>query len=291
MKGIAVLIGLNRVDPNFYSGWDGALPVCEKDATDLADFLKKKKFVTKNLLTQTATRKNVLAEIDAAAKALKAGDSFVLYYSGHGGQIPDLNSKKIVDGGDEADGLDETWCLYDGELIDDILFQRWFKFKAGVKILVLSDSCHSGSVIKVMAKPDAKPQIVKDARVIKLLPKAIAIKVFAEHEKEYKAFNKKECPLRVSKTKPLSKNDIKASVLLISGCQDNQLSEAQSFAYPTNSLFTGMMLEVVARKKSPTNYESLQQTIAKNLPEHQQPNLMQLGKLNTSFETQKPFKL
>ena len=33
-------------------------------------------------------------------------------YSGHGGQTPDLN-------GDEPDRKDETWCLHDGQLIDD----------------------------------------------------------------------------------------------------------------------------------------------------------------------------
>ena len=33
-------------------------------------------------------------------------------YSGHGGQIEDVS-------GEEEDKKDETWCLYDGELIDD----------------------------------------------------------------------------------------------------------------------------------------------------------------------------
>ena len=43
----------------------------------------------------------------------------------------------------EPDGFDETGCLYDGELIDDELYAALANFAAGVRIFVLSDSCHS----------------------------------------------------------------------------------------------------------------------------------------------------
>jgi hypothetical protein len=42
--------------------------------------------------------------------------------------------------------MDETWVCYDRQLIDDQLYELWGKFKASVRILVLSDSCHSGTV-------------------------------------------------------------------------------------------------------------------------------------------------
>ena len=58
------------------------------------------------LLDEKATAASVLEGIRNAARELKAGDLFLIQYSGHGGQVPDRN-------GDEADGLDETWCLYD----------------------------------------------------------------------------------------------------------------------------------------------------------------------------------
>ena len=69
----------------------------------------------KVLLTKAATRARVLAGIRAAARRLKKGDLFLLTYSGHGGQMPDVT-------GEEADSRDETWCLFDGELIDDELY-------------------------------------------------------------------------------------------------------------------------------------------------------------------------
>src|SRR5262245_4834993 len=128
-KGIALTIGLNAVDPKHYQGWSGKLNACEADAQDMADIAKDKGFKVKTLLTKTATRTRVINEISAAAKTLKSGDIFLLSYSGHGGQLPDKNN-------DENDGQDETWCLYNGELVDDELYALWGKFAEGVRILV-----------------------------------------------------------------------------------------------------------------------------------------------------------
>jgi hypothetical protein len=55
--------------------------------------------------------------------------------------VPDENN-------DEGDGADETWCLQDRQFLDDELFQHFRLFKPGVRIIVISDSCHSGTVTK-----------------------------------------------------------------------------------------------------------------------------------------------
>ena len=44
--------------------------------------------------------------------------------------------------------MEETWVLYDRQLVDDELYKIWSKFKPGVRILVLSDSCHNGTVTR-----------------------------------------------------------------------------------------------------------------------------------------------
>ena len=49
---------------------------------------------------------------------------------------------------DEPDQEDETWCLYDGQVVDDELSELYSQFKQGVTHPGLSDSCHSGSVVK-----------------------------------------------------------------------------------------------------------------------------------------------
>jgi hypothetical protein len=39
-KGISLHIGLNRVDPAHYAGWDGRLNACESDAEDTAQLAR-----------------------------------------------------------------------------------------------------------------------------------------------------------------------------------------------------------------------------------------------------------
>ena len=130
-QGYALCIGLNKVSTAHYDGWDGALAVCEKDAKDMKKIAEKMGFKTDILLTKNATAQNILDKIDYAAQTLKSGDIFFLYYSGHGGnEIPDINKDEIEELADEVDGYDETWCAYDQQIIDDILYQRWFKFKS-----------------------------------------------------------------------------------------------------------------------------------------------------------------
>src|SRR6185436_6155677 len=113
-KGVSVHIGINEVDPAHYGGWTGALNACEADAEDLQTVATSQGFATTMLCTSEATRAAVIAAIKSAAGATVAGDLFFLSYAGHGGQVPDLN-------GDEQDLQDETWCLFDGQLINDEL--------------------------------------------------------------------------------------------------------------------------------------------------------------------------
>jgi len=153
-KGRALAVGVNRLKPS--RRYDGLpeLGPCENDAEDMADIAKSKGFSAKTLLTNKATHSVVIAEITAAAEALEPGDIFMLSFSGHGQQAYDESGDEAQsDGQGESDGLvevdqrDETWCLYDKELIDDELYRLWLKFKPGVRIIVFSDSCHSGTIL------------------------------------------------------------------------------------------------------------------------------------------------
>ena len=140
-RGLALTIGLNNVDPIHYARWDGGLQACEHDAEDMAEIAKSRGFDVNKLFTKEATVKHVKKYLVHAAEQLAPGDLFLLTFSGHGGQIPDKNN-------DEEDFLDETWCLYDRQFLDDELYYYLSKFREGVRILVLVDSCHSGTVIK-----------------------------------------------------------------------------------------------------------------------------------------------
>ena len=127
------------------------------------------------LLGKRATRQAVLDHVLAAAEALRAGDSLWISFAGHGGQVPDLN-------GDEPDKLDETWCLFDGQLIDDELTLAWSRFRAGVRVLVVTDCCHGGVVTR--AAPPAATRRPEPLRM-RFMPLAVARRTYEQHRAFY----------------------------------------------------------------------------------------------------------
>jgi hypothetical protein len=79
-------------------------------------------------------------------------NDLIVYYAGHGNSIPDksfkyINGKCVPTEKDENDGRDETWVFKDGDLVDDEMKEIWDNNKCG-NILVLSDSCHSGTIVE-----------------------------------------------------------------------------------------------------------------------------------------------
>ena len=285
-KALSLHIGLNAVSAAAYEGWDGPLAACEFDANDMAAVAKSRGMKPTVLLTKKGTRANVLAGMRSAAKALAAGDLFFLTYSGHGGQVPDVS-------GDEADKQDETWCLYDGQLIDDELYFELSKFKAGVRILVLSDSCHSGTVTRAPPAPPPPGQRVK------LMPAAVAMRVYREHQAFYdklqldvaKAAGEKVVDPDTALANVAASGRLSAivkkfnpAVVLVSGCQDNQTSMDGEH----NGAFTEQLLKAWANGAFKGNYGSFHARIKAAMPATQTPNLFTLGKAG-SFLAQAPF--
>ncbi len=234
-----------------------------------------RKFKKVPLLTKDATRKRIIAEIKKAATELKSGDIFLLTYSGHGGQIPDLNN-------DEPDGMDETWCLYDGQLVDDELNALLASFAPGVRVLVFSDSCHSGTVVREAYYHGTAPARSGDGDAsgvrYRYMPKPIALRTYRQNRKFYDHILK-SAKLREDKTR------VKASVLLISGCQDNQYSADGA----ANGLFTGHLLQVWKSGAFKGDYRAFHKAIVKRMPPDQTPNYFREGTADPKFEAQPPF--
>jgi hypothetical protein len=279
-RGIAVTIGLNAVDPNGYEGWGGALTACEADARNMCDIARSRGFVTTTLLTRAATRGAVLSAIAGAAKTLKGGDIFLITYSGHGGQIPDKN-------GDEPDMEDETWCLYDGEVIDDQLAVAWTMFAPGVRVLVTSDSCHSGSVTRLAYGLSASgaPHDPRGsagaahgaAPRYRAMPPDVAVRTYYAHRKMYDQVQEQ--------TAKDLKKPIRATVMLLAGCHDNQLSSDGAF----NGLFTARLLQVWNGGRFAGSYREFVRAIVKKMPPTQVPEYSVIGASNPAFEAQTPF--
>lgn len=102
------------------------------------------------LSDQQATVNGLTQALAQLITTTNPGDSILLYFSGHGTQIQD-------DNGDEADGLDEVWLLYDTRLgQDQKLHNSWrddaldhaLSVLPGRKIMVIVDSCSSGDSSK-----------------------------------------------------------------------------------------------------------------------------------------------
>ena len=267
--GPSLHIGLNTVDPKHYSGWSGKLAACEFDAKDMQALAKKQGFATRTLrLTKSATRARILEDLKTAAQRLRRGDIFFLSYSGHGGQVPNTGNDF------EPDGFDETWCLYDGELIDDELYAALNKFQAGVRIFVLSDSCHSGTVLReahfhALGLRPVQPRA---------MPRDVALRVYMDHEDFYDKLQQRGADPRTT---------MRATGLLISGCQDNQTSSDGD----RNGLFTETLLAVWKSGKFAGDYRGFHKSILKFMPPTQTPNYFTIGPANHAFEKQKPFSV
>ncbi|RFC40931.1 MAG: Caspase domain-containing protein [Candidatus Nitrotoga sp. CP45] len=292
-KAMSLHIGLNAVNPSEYGGWSGELSACEFDAKDMAAIAKSRGMKSTVLLTKKGTRANMLAALRSAAKQLEAGDLFFLTYSGHGGQVPDVT-------GEEDDKKDETWCLYDGQLIDDELYFELSQFAAGVRVLVLSDSCHSGTVTR--AAPPQPGMIWPTIGRSKMMPLAVGMRTYREHQAFYdklqqdvaKAAGKASLPdpdsvlaqLVVSPRLTAIAKKFKPAVILISGCQDNQTSMDGEH----NGAFTEQLLKVWNNGSYSGNYAKFHAAIKTLLPADQTPNLFTLGAA-ARFLTQQPFSI
>ncbi len=282
--GISLHVGLNAVDPEHYQGWDGQLGGCENDANDMVALASSRGFETTAILTADGTAEAVSGAISAAAARLTAGDIFFLTYSGHGGQVPDAGS-------DEDDHLDETWVLFDRQMIDDELWALYATFQPGVRIVVLSDSCHSGTVTRevryqetylphtasVGAAGEAKPDQIKT----KNLPYDIERKTYMANRALYNGIQSSLPPGGAKKS------EIGADILLISGCADNQLSGDT----PANGIFTGNLLRVWENGTFEGSYRELHAQLSNLMPASQSPNYYRVGRVDADFDVQAPFSI
>jgi len=293
-KGVSLHMGLNAVSAAHYGGWSGDLAACEFDANDMAAIAKARGMKSTVMLTKKATRANFLAGIRAASKSLKSGDFFFLTYSGHGGQVPDTN-------GDEPDKQDETWCLYDGQLIDDELYFELSKFAAGVRILVLSDSCHSGSVIRDVPPTVAIVPTATPPQRPKSMPRSVCLRTYRDNQAFYDKLQadvaKAAGQVSIDPDAALAHvaasgrlttivKKFAGSAILISGCQDNQTSMDGEH----NGAFTEQLLNVWNNGGFKGSYATFHAAIRSRMPPTQSPNLFTLGTAGT-FLTQAPFSV
>lgn len=264
-KGYALLVGMERVDAKYYAGWEGVLEQPENDAKAMEQIARQLGFETQLLLNSKATREAVISSISEIAAQMEPEDLFFLYYSGHGGQVPDLD-------GDEEDEFDETWCLYNGQLIDDELHVLWGDFKENSRVIVISDSCHSGTITKALP--------MDNCLISKSLPEQYVMKTFNENKSFYQKI--------AEEVQRKGYKEIKASVHLMASSQDSQSSYA--FADAKLSLFTTAFCKLWNAGNRKVVYEDMlnviKESIKADVGRMQTPNFYVIGKENDEFNKQ-----
>ena len=119
------------------------------------------------LTNEEATKANLLSALDSLALETQAGDSILIYYSGHGFMMVDEN-------GDEAfreagDRYDEVVVPYDAvpwpreratdpnpTMLSDDEVAHALSGMAGKRIVIVFDSCHSGSATRGVGDSDGR---------------------------------------------------------------------------------------------------------------------------------------
>ncbi|MBK1684782.1 caspase family protein [Rhodoferax fermentans] len=260
----ALCIGINN-----YPGTHMDLQGCVNDANDWADTLGARGFGVSKLLDDQATKAAMVAALSSLISKASKNDSLVITFSGHGSYQPDTD-------GDEADGLDEALCPYDlqtnGEaLTDDEIKTLFAARKPGVRLVLIADSCHSGTVTRAAkAEPgaDTRPRFMPMGNWLpaKDLPKNRAGKLAATVLAPAGA-----SPLLGAYSRLLGD-------LLLSGCKEgpNNFSYDARINGRYNGAFTYYALKALKTLKPEASYADWHKAILKYLPSASYPQSPQI---------------
>ncbi|MGE4560554.1 MAG: caspase domain-containing protein [Desulfobulbus sp.] len=250
MSKKALCIGIND-----YPGTANDLSGCINDANDWAQVLAQNGFAVEQLLDAAATKAAMMAAIGSMIEGASKGDSLIFTYSGHGTWVPDRS-------GDEADGRDEALCPHDlatkGALLDDEIHALFSGRAPGVRIVLISDSCHSGSVTRG-SEEDIDPGVPR----IRFMPP--------------EAWMPKEelPPPTLRMAVPRSGFTRAGGDLLLAGCQDTEYSYDTRFNGRPNGAFTFYALKAL-REAKPTSYQKWFDAIRAYLPSTRLPQTPQI---------------
>jgi len=246
----ALCIGIND-----YPGTDSDLSGCVNDAADWRTLLAERGFRVATLLDSAADKASMVRAIGELIASAKRDDSLVITYSGHGTWLPDAS-------GDEADGRDEALCPHDigaGQaLVDDELHELFRLRPAGVRIVLISDSCHSGSVTR--GNEEDLDLSLPRAR---FLPPSVWLK---------------NLPPTLQARPPALRNGLARAGgdLLLAGCSDSEYSWDTRFGGRANGAFTYYALKTLHSLPSDASYQQWHAAIRGYLPSTRLPQNPQI---------------
>lgn len=252
---LGLFVGIND-----YPGTDSDLGGCIDDANDWAAFFST--YLTEQptmLLNEGATKDRILSHLQAKVTHLRPGELFVFTYSGHGTWMPDMD-------GDEPDGRDEALCPFDMSetnlVLDDEIAEIFARRHPDSKILMITDSCHSGTVFRMAGVAEVKKKI-------RFLPPANFVKDPLKLQR-----------IAMTSTLPrvAASNKATPGVIHFAGCSDAQYCYDTQFNGKPNGAFTRTMLDTL-KEGNCASYGDLIKAVREKLPSFDYP---QTPRLNVS---------
>ena len=228
---------------------------CENDALKMLEISRSRGFIhlgddpEKPIIGSDATYKNVLGKIHIAANELKAGDIFLFTFAGHGTRQGDEDKT-------EKDRQDETLVLHDRLLIDNVLRRLlWPTFKPGVRVIMVSDSCHSGGA--AMSVVDSEIESNEDDRSN---GNGFRVRGISQGQAKAHMDSLKEFYDQLKRDLPVEPPPVAAEVLLLAACKEEQ----KTLDGKDNGVFTKALLDVWNTNGSKT-YAQLMKGISQKL--------------------------
>jgi hypothetical protein len=173
-SGVSLHVGVDRVDAHHY-GPLRALRGAERDARSMAQLAEAQAFDRRVVLVgEEATIEAVRRELARAAGRLRPGDTFLFTFAGYGGAVPELTCGTNAVGG----GSVRSMCLYDQQLLVPLLEADLARFRSGVRIVLVNDSCRC-------TLDDGEAVHGADVRA---LPPATAAAIYRRHLLAYDAW-------------------------------------------------------------------------------------------------------
>ncbi|KAF9311600.1 Ca(2+)-dependent cysteine protease [Podila horticola] len=258
----ALLIGIN------YTGHANPLRGCVADTAIMKTFLLDVGFQEENIRVLTddqvgtewmPTRDNILQNLTWLIHDAKEGDSYFLHYSGHGGQVIDLD-------GDEMEGLDN--CIYPldhaekGPIIDDLLHSMLVQvLPPGVRLTVVFDCCNSGSALD-LPYIYASTGYIRGSSALGNLGHELVEGNFGPDE--LKELQLKWQKLQLEEKEFARQVGLKAAdadVIMFSGCKDNQDSADVRFTQGGRSSSFGAMTYAFTKSIQENPMQSYQEML------------------------------
>ena len=261
----AYCVGVN----NYPYGDQNDLRGCINDANAWAAMLKDHfDFTDVKVATDAdATQAQTIAGIKGLLAKAKSGDVLVFTNSSHGTYLADTD-------GDEP-GYDEAICPYDmdtnGMLVDDSLREIFTGIPKGVRFTVISDSCHSGSVTRVILDGERRNRM--------LSPKIWGGRELTP-EQMSAARSKKDA------TEKYPESGMKE--ILLSGCKSNQTS-ADAYIKDINQFYGAMSyyaMQTIKDANYKLTYAQLHERMLPTLENEQYDQVPQLEGKDTNKRRQ-----